>query len=296
MYPEDSTQAGHLMEQADAAMYLAKQEGKNQVRFYTGELARTVARQFALELDLKETFTRGGLELHFQPRSRLDDGRLSGMEALVRWNHPQRGLVPPAEFVALAEERGLILQLGRWVLDAACRQMRRWLDAGLTPPPCALNLSAHQLGSDALFDEIRHALERHGLQPACLELELTEDVVTAQHGRADALLHRLHALGVHIAIDDFGIGTSSLAMLRRVPAHALKVDRTLVGRLPEAEALAVTRAAIALAHGLGLKAVAEGVESQGILDTLRELGCDEAQGYLLGRPMPADAFAARLAV
>jgi diguanylate cyclase (GGDEF)-like protein/PAS domain S-box-containing protein len=295
MYPQDSTQAGALMEQADAAMYLAKQAGKNQVRFYTGELARTVAQQFALELDLKQTFTQGGLELHFQPRCSLADGRLSGMEALVRWNHPQRGLVPPSEFIALAEERGLILQLGRWVLDAACRQIRRWIDAGLTPPRCALNLSAHQLGSDALFDEVDHALARHGLQPAALEVELTEEVVTAQHGRADALLHRLHALGVRIAIDDFGIGTSSLAMLRRVPAHALKVDRSLIGRLPEAEALAVTRAAIALAHGLGLKAVAEGVESEAILGTLRELGCDEAQGYLLGRPMPADAFAARLA-
>ena len=294
LYPEDSTEARHLVEQADAAMYLAKQEGKNQVRFYTGTLARNVARQFAMELDLRQSFSVGGLELHFQPRIELASGRMSGVEALVRWEHPQRGPVPPAEFVLLAEERGLIVQLGRWVLDAACRQIRRWRDAGLRPPRCAINLSAHQLVSDALFDDMCHALERHGLEGSAIELELTEAVITAQHGRADALLLRLRALGVHMAIDDFGTGTSSLSMLHRLPAQALKVDRSFVGRLPEDDALSVTRGAIALAHGLGMRAVAEGVESAAQLQALKELGCDEAQGYLLGRPLPADAFAAHL--
>jgi diguanylate cyclase (GGDEF)-like protein len=294
LYPEDSTEARHLVEQADAAMYLAKQEGKNQVRFYTGTLARNVARQFAMELDLRQSFSVGGLELHFQPRIELASGRMSGVEALVRWEHPQRGPVPPAEFVLLAEERGLIVQLGRWVLDAACRQISRWRDAGLRPPRCAINLSAHQLVSDALFDDMCHALERHGLEGSAIELELTEAVITAQHGRADALLLRLQALGVHLAIDDFGTGTSSLSMLHRLPAQALKVDRSFVGRLPQDDALSVTRGAIALAHGLGMRAVAEGVESAAQLQALKELGCDEAQGYLLGRPLPADAFAAHL--
>jgi len=294
LYPEDSSEARHLVEQADAAMYLAKQEGKNQVRFYTGALARNVARQFAMELDLRRSFSAGGLELHFQPRIELASGRMSGVEALVRWEHPERGPVPPAEFVLLAEERGLIVQLGRWVLDAACRQIRRWRDAGLQPPRCAINLSAHQLVSDALFDDVCHALQRHGLEGSAIELELTEAVITAQHGRADALLLRLQGLGVHMAIDDFGTGTSSLAMLHRLPAQALKVDRSFVGRLPEGDALSVTRGAIALAHGLGMRAVAEGVESAAQLQALKELGCDEAQGYLLGRPLPADAFAAHL--
>jgi diguanylate cyclase (GGDEF)-like protein len=294
LYPDDSTQARHLVEQADAAMYLAKQEGKNQVRFYTGELARTVARQFALELDLRQSFASGGLELHFQPRVDLGTGVMSGMEALVRWDHPQRGPVPPSEFVALAEERGLILQLGRWVLDAACRQLRRWRDAGLQPPRCAINLSAHQLVSDALFDDVCRSLERHDIEPAALELELTEAMITAQHGRADALLARLQGLGVGMAIDDFGTGTSSLSLIHRVPAQSLKVDRSFVGRLPEDEAMGITRAAIALAHGMGMRAVAEGVESAEQLEALRALGCDDAQGYFFGRPLPADAFAARL--
>ena len=294
LYPDDSTQARHLVEQADAAMYLAKQEGKNQVRFYTGELARTVARQFALELDLRQSFASGGLELHFQPRVDLGTGLMSGMEALVRWDHPQRGPVPPSEFVALAEERGLILQLGRWVLDTACRQLRRWRDAGLQPPRCAINLSAHQLVSDALFGDVCSALERYDIEPAALELELTEAMITAQHGRADALLARLQGLGVGMAIDDFGTGTSSLSLIHRVPAQSLKVDRSFVGRLPEDDAMGISRAAIALAHGMGMRAVAEGVESAEQLEALRALGCDDAQGYFFGRPLPADAFAARL--
>jgi diguanylate cyclase (GGDEF)-like protein len=294
LFPDDSTHARHLVEQADAAMYLAKQAGKNQVRFYTGELARNVARQFAMELDLRQSFSAGGLELHFQPRIELASGALSGVEALVRWDHPQRGPVPPSEFVVLAEERGLILQLGRWVLDTACRQLRRWRDAGLRPPRCAINLSAHQLVSDAFFDDVRNALQRHGIEGSAIELELAEGVVTAQHGRADALLSRLQALGVHMAIDDFGTGTSSLSLMHRVPAQSLKVDRSFVSRLPENDALSVTRGAIALAHGLGMRAVAEGVETAAQLQALKSLGCDEAQGFLFGRPLPADAFAAHL--
>ena len=294
LYTEDSTEARHLVEQADAAMYLAKQEGKNQVRFYTGELARNVARHFAMELDLRQSFAAGGLELHFQPRIELASGRMSGVEALVRWEHPQRGPVLPEEFVALAEERGLILQLGRWVLDTVCRQLRRWRDAGLRPPRCSINLSAHQLVSDAIFADVCHALERHGIEGSALELELTESVITAQHGRADAVLSRLQALGVNLAIDDFGTGTSSLSLMNRLPAQSLKVDRSFVGRLPDDDAMSVTRGAIALAHGLGMRAVAEGVESAAQLQTLKELGCDDAQGFLLGRPLPADAFATHL--
>lgn len=294
LYPADSDSAQALIEQADAAMYLAKQEGKNRMRFYTGELASAVARQFALELDLRQSFAAGGLELHFQPRVELASGRLCAMEALVRWEHPQRGQIPPSEFVALAEERGLILMLGRWVLDAACRQLRRWHDAGLSPPRCAVNISSHQVSADTLLADVTSALERHRIEPSWLELEFSEGLITALRGRAHALMQQLRDLGVQLSIDDFGTGTSSLALLGRLPVHRLKVDQAFVGDLPSHEALGITRAAIALAHGMGLRAVAVGVESAAQLDTLRALGCEEAQGYLLGRPMPADAFAARL--
>lgn len=294
LYPADSDSAQALIEQADAAMYLAKQEGKNRMRFYTGELASAVARQFALELDLRQSFAAGGLELHFQPRVELASGRLCAMEALVRWEHPQRGQIPPSEFVALAEERGLILMLGRWVLDAACRQLRRWHDAGLSPPRCAVNISSHQVSADTLLADVTSALERHRIEPSWLELEFSEGLITALRGRAHGLMQQLRDLGVQLSIDDFGTGTSSLALLGRLPVHRLKVDQAFVGDLPSHEALGITRAAIALAHGMGLRAVAVGVESAAQLDTLRALGCEEAQGYLLGRPMPADAFAARL--
>lgn len=294
LYPTDSNDAKALVELADAAMYQAKQQGRNQVCFYTEELARAAARQFALELDLRESFSTGGLELHFQPRFELAGHRLCAMEALVRWNHPQRGQVPPSEFVALAEQRGLILTLGRWVLDAACRQLRRWRDAGLTPPPCAINVSYHQIGDDTLLEDVRAALARHDIDPSGLELEFTESMITALHGRANGLMQSLHDMGLQLSIDDFGVGTSSLTLLGRMPAHRLKVDQSFVGNLPSHEALGITRAAIGLAHGMGLRAVAVGVESESQLETLRQLGCEEAQGYLLGRPMPADAFAAQL--
>lgn len=295
LYPSDGTQARELLELADAAMYQAKQQGKDCLCFYTAELARSAAQQFALELDLRQSFASGGLELHFQPRFELAGGAMSAMEALVRWDHPQRGAVPPAEFVALAEERGLMTQLGRWVLDAACRQVARWRAAGLTPPRCAINLSAQQFDGESLLDDVRAALQRHQLEPACLELEIGEALLTAQRGRADALLHKLSEIGVALTIDDFGTATSSLSLMQRCPAQRLKVDLSFVGGLPGQEASAVTRAAIALAHGMGMRAVAEGVENDAQMSHLRELGCDEAQGYLLGRPQPADAFAALLA-
>lgn len=294
LFPDDSTHARQLVDQADAAMYLAKQAGKNQVRFYTGDLARDVARQFAMEMDLRQSVTASGLELHFQPRIELASGAMSGVEALVRWDRPQCGPVPPSEFVVLAEDRGIILQLGRWVLNTACRQVRLWRDAGLQPPRCAINLSAHQLATDAFFDDVCNALEQHGIEGSAIELELAEGMVTAQHGRADALLSRLRALDIRLTIDNFGTGTSSLSLMRRVPAQSLKVDRSFVGRLPEGDAMGITRGAIALAHGLGMRAVAQGVESAAQLQALKDLGCDEAQGFLLGRPLSADALAACL--
>ena len=295
LYPADGADAATLLKHADAAMYLAKQQGKNNVQFYTGALADAVARQFALEADLRLAIDRGELVLHYQPKIDIASGGMLGIEALVRWQHPVRGLVPPGDFIPLAEERGLIVPLGRWVIDAACRQLREWLDAGLDVPRCAVNLSAHQLGSLGLIDDIRSALARHRLGPDALEVELTESVLMADPERANGMLQQLHAMGVRISIDDFGTGYSSLAYLKRFPAQTLKIDRSFIRGLPaDNDDAAITKAVVAMAHGLGLQVVAEGVETADQLAMLRRLGCDEAQGFHLHRPMTAETLAALL--
>ena len=295
LFPADGGDAATLLKHADAAMYLAKQQGKNNVQFYTGELADAVARQFALESELRGAIERDELVLHYQPKTDIASGAMLGVEALVRWQHPVRGLVPPGDFIPLAEERGLIVPIGRWVIDAACRQLREWLDAGLNAPRCAVNLSAHQLASLALIDDIRSALARHRLPPDALEVELTESVLMADPERANGMLQQLHAMGVRISIDDFGTGYSSLSYLKRFPAQALKIDRSFIRGLPaDVDDVAITQAVIAMAHSLGLQVVAEGVETAEQLAMLRGLGCDEAQGFHLHRPLPAEKLSALL--
>jgi diguanylate cyclase (GGDEF)-like protein/PAS domain S-box-containing protein len=295
LYPDDGDDAATLLKNADAAMYLAKDRGKNNYQFYTAQLAAQSAQQFALEADLRAGLPRDELQLHYQPKVRLGDGRLVGMEALLRWMHPQRGLLAPGAFVTLAEDSGLILPIGQWVLRAACRQVRAWRDVGLPVPRIAINLSARQFADDTLVDEVRDALAAQGLEPAALEVEITESVLMADPQAANRTLQGLHALGVHIAIDDFGTGYSSLAYLKRFPAQTVKIDRSFVKGLPlDHDDAAITQAVIAMAHSLGLDVVAEGVETQAQLDFLRQLGCDQAQGYLIGRPMPADQLQQRL--
>ena len=287
-YPGDGEDAATLLKHADAAMYLAKESGKNNIQFYSAELADMAARQFELESALRLALVRNELVLHYQPKVDVASGRIIGLEALVRWNQPGRGLVPPGEFIPLAEERGLIVPMGRWVVQAACRQMRSWIDAGLQPPPVAVNLSARQFGDDQLVADIAGALARYEIEPMMLEVELTESVLMADPDRANAVLQRLHTMGVHISIDDFGTGYSSLSYLKRFPAETVKIDRSFISGLPnDGDDAAITQAVIAMAHSLGLNVVAEGVETADQLAMLRRLGCDEAQGYLLGRPVPA---------
>jgi diguanylate cyclase (GGDEF)-like protein/PAS domain S-box-containing protein len=294
-YPRDGDDAATLLRHADAAMYLAKDRGKNNLQYYTAELADESARQFALESELRLALVRDELTLHYQPKIDLADGRMSGVEALVRWQHPQRGMVPPDEFIGLAEERGLIVPLGRWVIQAACRQIRDWRRAGLAPVPVAVNLSARQFASDDLVGDLQQALRQHGVAPAELAVELTESALMADSERASAVLRQLAALGVHISIDDFGTGYSSLSYLKRFPAQTVKIDRSFIHGLPDdSDDAAITQAVIAMAHSLGLTVVAEGVETDAQLAMLRRLGCDEAQGYLLGRPMPAAELSLRL--
>jgi diguanylate cyclase (GGDEF)-like protein/PAS domain S-box-containing protein len=297
LYPDHAQDAAALLRQADAAMYLAKSKGKNNAQLYTAELAELAARQFELESALRQAVQRHELLLHFQPKVSMTSGCMLGMEALVRWRHPVRGMVGPDEFIPLAEERGLIVEIGRWVMQAACRQVREWRDAGLQALPVAVNLSARQFASDALLPDLEQALRMHGVNAQDIEVELTESVLMADPVRASSVLQHLHGLGVRIAIDDFGTGYSSLSYLKRFPAHTVKIDRSFIRGLPQdGNDLAIVRAIIAMAHTLGLQVVAEGVETQAQFTALRELGCDEAQGYLLGAPMPADALEKRLSL
>jgi diguanylate cyclase (GGDEF)-like protein/PAS domain S-box-containing protein len=295
LYPDDGADAATLLKNADAAMYLAKDSGKNNYQFYTAQLAAHSAQQFALEADLRAALQRDELQLHYQPKVRVDDGALVGMEALVRWLHPQRGLLAPGAFITLAEDSGLILPIGQWVLQAACRQVRAWRDAGLQVPRCAINLSARQFVTDTLVDEVQRALAEHALDAGALEVEITESVLMADPQRASRTLQALHELGVQIAIDDFGTGYSSLAYLKRFPAQTVKIDRSFVNGLPQdRDDAAITQAVIAMAHSLGLEVVAEGVETRAQLDFLMRLGCDQAQGYFIGRPVPAEQLQQRL--
>jgi EAL domain-containing protein (putative c-di-GMP-specific phosphodiesterase class I) len=220
---------------------------------------------------------------------------MCSVEALVRWAHPQRGVVMPGDFIALAEERGLIVPIGRWVIQAACRQMRDWRSAGLAVPSVAVNLSARQFASDTLVTDLADALTLYGIAASAFEVELTESVLMADPERASQVLDQMHAMGVRISIDDFGTGYSSLSYLKRVPAQTVKIDRSFIRGLPEdKDDAAITQAVIAMAHSLGLGVVAEGVETDAQLQMLRQMGCDEAQGYLLGRPMSATDLALRL--
>jgi diguanylate cyclase (GGDEF)-like protein/PAS domain S-box-containing protein len=295
LYPAHGDDAATLLKHADAAMYLAKENGKNNVQFYTDELAGMAARQFEVESALRLALVRDELVLHYQPKVDACSNEIVGLEALVRWHHPTRGLVPPGEFIPLAEERGLIVPIGRWVIATACRQIRAWRDAGLSTPPVAVNLSPRQFADNRLIDDFEDAMRASGVTPADLEIELTESVLVADPERANAVLRRLHDMGVRIAIDDFGTGYSSLSYLKRFPAQTVKIDRSFIRGLPtDQDDTAITQAVIAMAHSLGLRVVAEGVETADQLRLLQRLHCDEVQGYLLGRPVPAGEIAVRL--
>jgi diguanylate cyclase (GGDEF)-like protein/PAS domain S-box-containing protein len=291
--PTDGADAASLLRAADAAMYQAKSRGRNKFEFFTAELAQRAALHFALEGELRLAVKRRQLELHYQPKVDARTGRLVGAEALVRWNHPARGHLSPAAFIEMAEESGLIVPIGRWVLDAACAQMARWQNAGLAPPRCAVNISVQQIASGSLIADVRSALEQSGLDAQQLEIEVTESMLMADPLQAASVLEELDRLGVHIAIDDFGTGHSSLAYLKRFPVRTLKIDRSFVHELPgDAEDLAITRAVIAMGHSLGVCIVAEGVETMAQRDCLVAMGCDVLQGYLFGHPGKPDEFEA----
>jgi diguanylate cyclase (GGDEF)-like protein len=296
MYPGDGANQHDLLTNADAAMYHAKGLGRNAYSFFEPSMNANVHQQLQLVQDLRLAIERNELVLYYQPKFHAPHGPIAGVEALVRWQHPVRGLLPANEFIPLAERTGLIVPLGTWVLDEACRQMAQWRREGHAGWSVAVNLSALQFGHAALIDTVRDTLARHALDPHCLTLEITESTAMRDADASLHILQQLDAMGVRISIDDFGTGYSSLLYLKRLPASELKIDRGFVRDLArDTEDAAIVSAIVALGQTLNLRIVAEGVETAEQQAFLTQLGCDSLQGYLLGRPMSAESLSAEAA-
>ncbi|MGC7840002.1 sensor domain-containing protein [Pseudomonas wayambapalatensis] len=292
--PQDGNELSQLMKNADTAMYHAKERGKNNFQFYQADMNASALERLELESDLRHALEQNEFMLYYQPQFSGDGKRLTGAEALLRWRHPRRGLVPPGDFIPVIEELGLVVDVGDWVLREASRQLKAWHKAKVRVPKVSVNISARQFSDGQLGTRIATILEETGLPPACLELELTESILMREVNEAMQILDSLKNLGLSIAVDDFGTGYSSLNYLKQFPIDVLKIDRTFVDGLPEGEQDAqIARAIIAMAHSLNLAVIAEGVETHEQLEFLREHGCDEVQGYLFGRPMPANQFEAQ---
>ena len=280
--------AAQLLGNADAALHDARARKLYTTQFFAPHMRHAALRRVSLEAQLRTAIERGSFELHYQPKLSLRTGRLCGLEALVRWPAGAQGHIPPAEFIPIAEQSGLIVPLGDWVIDAACRQMSRWRHAGAPGVPLAINLSAAQLCSQHTQERINRALQDHGLSPHMLELEITESALMRDAGAALRCLNELGRLGVRLAIDDFGTGYSNLSRLIRLPLAAIKIDRSLIaGIATHARDAAIMRAIIDVARTLGARVVAEGVESTQQRDLLAAAGCDEYQGFLIAQPMDA---------
>jgi len=294
-YPEHGDNAEILLKSADTAMYGAKNDGRNTYQFFARAMHENAALRLQTEAQLRQALERGEFLLHYQPKLDLAGATVSGFEALLRWNHPQRGLVPPLEFVSILEDTGLILPVGEWVIGEVCRQLKAWQADGLPLAPVAINLSARQLQQDDLAGAIERIVVGAGVEPTLLEFELTESMLMTNPEAAVETLSRIKALGMRLSVDDFGTGYSSLAYLKRFPLDALKIDRTFVRDLPhDSDDALITKAVIRLAHSLNLKVVAEGVENVEQIRELEKYDCDEIQGYYVSRPLPAQGAAAML--
>jgi len=292
MFPSEAQDEQALMKNADIAMYHAKEEGKNTYKFYSQETNVHSFERLALETSLRRGLERGEFFLHYQAKLDLHTGEITGVEALVRWQHPELGMVPPGQFIPLAEETGLIVPIGKWVLETACRQNVAWQREGLPPLRMSVNLSARQFADEALLEDISAALKESGMAAELLELELTESMVMQNAERAGEVLEAVKRLGARIAIDDFGVGYSSLTHLKRFPIDTLKVDRSFIRDIPQdSEDKAITEAIIAMGKSLKLTVVAEGVETLEQQTFLQDHDCDEMQGFYFSKPIPSGQFA-----
>jgi EAL domain-containing protein (putative c-di-GMP-specific phosphodiesterase class I) len=293
--PADGQDVEELLRNADVAMYHAKEQGRNNYQFYSRAMNAEAFQKLSLESHLRKALERDEFVLYYQPLVNVDNGEVVGAEALIRWQHPDMGLVSPLEFIPLAEETGLIVPISEWVLDRACRQAAAWPRVGTRPLKISVNMSGVHFRRSAMPQTVARALQASGLDPARLKLELTESVLMREVETTLLILKQLNEMGVQLSIDDFGTGYSSFSYLRRFPLHTLKIDRSFVRDIPgHQDVAAITRAIIAMGHSLKLKVVAEGVETRPQLDYLRELGCDEYQGYLFSATIPADQFEALL--
>lgn len=291
IYPDDGDEMGALLQNADAAMYSAKNAGRNRYRFFKPEMNQRIAERMQIESKLRKALEQGEFLLHYQPQLCCRTGVVVGAEALLRWQQPGKGLLPPAVFIPVAEETGLIVAIGQWVLQEACRQNVLWQRAGLPPLVIAVNLSAVQFRTPGLVRTVLAALTDSGLEPRWLELEITESVMMDDAERVLEIVRELRQLGVRLSIDDFGTGYSSFSYLKRFPVDKLKIDRSFVDEVASnPDDLAIANAIVNVARSLGMATIAEGVETAEQLHVLRHLGCDEAQGYLLARPVPASEF------
>lgn len=285
-YPQDGDDPDVLLMNANAALSSAKQLGRNNYQFYTSDLSTRLNEKLTMQGRLRLALERDEFLLHYQPQVDLRTGRIVGMEALIRWNQPDLGMVPPGHFIGLAEETGLILPIGAWVIRTACAQCKAWQDNGLGKFRIAINLSVRQFGEPNLVNFVREVLQETGLEPQCLEIELTESLVMTDVERSIDILRSFKALGVQLSIDDFGTGYSSLSYLKRFPIDVLKIDQSFVRDIQKSDDAAIVKAIISMAHSLGLHVIAEGVETEAQCDFLRINLCDEIQGFLFSKGLP----------
>ncbi|MCX7176751.1 MAG: EAL domain-containing protein [Proteobacteria bacterium] len=295
IFPRDGEDGPALIRNADMAMYRAKQYGRNIFQVFSEEMQSNIAHRMTLEANLRRALERDEFVLHFQPQLSLTNGRIVGAEALIRWRHPELGVVPPAQFIPLAEESGLIEAIGEWVIDTACRQVKLWQDEGLRVPRVAVNISARQFRQKNLLNTVERSLRLHGQAASVLEIELTESMVMHDPDRTIQILRQMKEMGLHISLDDFGTGYSSLSYLRRFPIDVLKVDQSFVRDVTtNQDDAAIAASIIALAHSLNLVTVAEGVETAGQMEYLTRQKCDVMQGYFFSKPLPAASFSMML--
>jgi len=289
LFPDDALTAEELLRNSDSALFKAKRDGRDRYALYSEELTAHAQQRVELASELRRAIEQHELRVFYQPVHDLRGGKMLGVEALVRWQHPQRGLVPPGEFIPVAEQNGLITDIDAWVLNSACRQMRTWLEAGVQASFVAVNVSSRLFASGDLDRQVAQVLRETGLDPAYLELEVTESAVMEDPEQAIEQLHRLRELGLRLAIDDFGTGYSSLLRLKRMPVQKLKIDQGFVAGLPEDEDdIAIVRVIIALAQSMGMQVLAEGIEQAGQARFLLENQCELGQGYWFAKPMPAE--------